>query len=95
MPSGVNDPRHNDVDQLPHKIGTLPAASPAPATAPTIEWVVDTGNFKYVAANSHMPEANIAAKAITSTDAGRFGRAGRCPKPMVLMTRWPKRSGTS
>ena len=39
-------------------------AKPAPPTAPTIAWDVDTGSLKYVANITHRPAANAAAKLI-------------------------------
>src|SRR5690554_5053058 len=64
-PTGVSTQAETMSSSFAHTMGTLPAASPAPATAPTMEWVVDTGSFRYVAANSHPPAASMAARAMT------------------------------
>ena len=64
-------------------------ANPAPATAPTIEWEVETGILRYVAIKTQMPAPKQAARAIQIAILGSSLSRGTMPFPTVFITRCP------
>ena len=67
----------------------VPAASPAPATAPTIECDEEIGSFRCVAVIIHIPAARAAEKPIRRARSGSRVCRGTIPLPIVFVTFLP------
>ena len=61
-------------------------AKPAPATAPTIEWLVEIGIFQYVAKTTQAQAAKLATSAKYKDKFLSSSSIGTMPLPMVLAT---------
>ena len=62
-PSGVRTQQMKMSRNMIHLTGA-DTANPAPATAPTMEWLVEMGIFQAVAITTHAQPANAETKAI-------------------------------